>query len=63
MLVLSRKVGQVRVRIASVDGSRVRLAIAAPRHIAVLREEVWVRDCAHTSSLSNRQLALAAPKQ
>ena len=47
MLVLSRKVGeeiviahQVRIRIASIRGSRVRLAIAAPASVSVHRQEV-----------------------
>lgn len=47
MLVLSRKVGeevvianQVRVRVISIDGQRIRLGIAAPQSIPIHRAEV-----------------------
>ena len=50
MLVLSRKVGEaividggIRIRIAEVQGGRVRLAIEAPRSTRVDREEVHER--------------------
>jgi carbon storage regulator CsrA len=50
MLVLSRKVdqaiviaGKVRVVVAEVRGSSVRLGVQAPRDIVVDREEVFVR--------------------
>jgi carbon storage regulator CsrA len=48
MLVLTRRQGEtvviadgIRVRVASISGKHVRLAIEAPREIAVDREEVW----------------------
>lgn len=47
MLVLSRKVGEeiviansVRVRVTSVQGKRVRLAISAPDDISIFRAEI-----------------------
>ena len=49
MLVLSRHVGEeiviggeIRVKIVSLKGSRVRLGIEAPGHIPVLRSELVV---------------------
>jgi carbon storage regulator len=48
MLVLSRRVGEViviggmvRVKVVELRGNKVRLAIDAPREVAVDREEVW----------------------
>ena len=48
MLVLSRKPEQslllgsdIIVTVLSVDGDRVKLGITAPRHITVLREEIY----------------------
>ena len=50
MLVLSRRPGEslvigadVRVKVVSTSGGQVRLAIDAPRHVAVHREEVFER--------------------
>lgn len=47
MLVLSRKPGEtvligqdVRVTVAEVRGQRVRLAIEAPRHVPIFRQEL-----------------------
>ena len=47
MLVLTRRVGQairvglnVEVRVVRVEGDRVVLGIAAPRHVAVVRSEL-----------------------
>ena len=47
MLVLSRKVGeeivianQVRVRVASIQGKRVRLAFSAPDDVPIFRAEI-----------------------
>ena len=47
MLVLSRKIGeeiviadQVCIRIASIQGRRVRLAISAPEDISIFRAEI-----------------------
>jgi carbon storage regulator len=48
MLVLSRRIDEaiiigdnVRIEIVDVCGGRVRLAIEAPRHVSVDRDEVW----------------------
>jgi carbon storage regulator len=50
MLVLTRKLGEsirigdeVLVRVVEVQSGSVRLAIEAPREIAVHREEVWLQ--------------------
>lgn len=47
MLVLSRKVGeelviadQVRIKVTSIHGKRVRLAISAPEEVSVFRGEI-----------------------
>jgi carbon storage regulator len=48
MLILSRRVGEsltigdeVVVTVIGVSGNQIRLGIAAPRHIRVLREEIY----------------------
>lgn len=51
MLVLSRKIGErivvpdsgITLTVVAVRGNQVRLGIVAPPHVAVHREEVWVR--------------------
>lgn len=50
MLVLSRKIGEeividgtIRVSVAAIKGDRVRIAISAPSHIAVHRNEIAAR--------------------
>ena len=53
MLVLSRKCGErvvvslngevVTIEIMKVRGSRVRVGVEAPMHVAIHREEVWSR--------------------
>jgi carbon storage regulator len=51
MLVLSRKVGErihvphceLTVTVVAVRGKTVRLGITAPDHVAVYREETWLR--------------------
>jgi carbon storage regulator len=51
MLVLSRKRGErivvpgcsVTITVLAVEGNRVRLGIAAPAEVVVLREELWRR--------------------
>ena len=65
MLVLSRRSGEaVRigadlcVRIVSVSGNRVRIAIEAPDHVAVHREEVFER-----IARANREAAAADPAE
>ncbi len=52
MLVLSRKIGeeivianQVRVRVAGVDGKRVKLAISAPDDVQIFRGEIQRQRC------------------
>lgn len=47
MLVLTRKIGEeiiiggvIRVKVADIRGSRVRLAIEAPRELSVQRSEI-----------------------
>ncbi|QDT54847.1 hypothetical protein Pan44_28850 [Caulifigura coniformis] len=47
MLVLTRKIGEeiiiggnIRVKVADIRGSRVRLAIEAPRDLSVQRQEI-----------------------
>jgi carbon storage regulator len=49
MLVLTRKIGEeiiiggsIRVKVADIRGSRVRLAIEAPRELSVQRQEIAV---------------------
>ncbi len=55
MLVLSRKIGeeividnQVRVRVASIEGKRVKLAFSAPEGIQIFRGEVHRQRCEFT---------------
>jgi carbon storage regulator len=50
MLVLSRRQSEtivigdnIRVQVLEISGGRVRLAIEAPSHIPVDREEIWER--------------------
>lgn len=57
MLVLTRKTGQgivldegITVRVLGVDGDRVRLGIAAPASVLVLREELCEADGASHGS-------------
>jgi carbon storage regulator len=52
MLVLSRKKGEeilvpecgVTVKVVAVQGQTIRLGIAAPAEVAILRGEIWERD-------------------
>lgn len=66
MLILQRKAGEalmigenVEVRVISVDGSRVRLAISAPEDVSILRSELI------TATAANRDSAMeeAAPTE
>ena len=50
MLVLSRRQSEtivigdnIRVQVLEISGGRVRLAIEAPSHVSVDREEIWAR--------------------
>jgi carbon storage regulator len=58
MLVLTRRVGEqirigddVIVTVVRIQGDRVRIGIAAPTAVTVLREEVWLRQKASVPSL------------
>ena len=58
MLILSRKEGQqimigddIVITIADVSGSRVRIAVNAPKEIRVLRQEVMAQDANKINSL------------
>ena len=66
MLILQRKAGEalmigesVEVRVISVDGTRVRLAISAPEDVSILRSELI------TATAANRDSAMeeAAPAE
>ena len=67
MLVLSRKCGErvvvslngevITIEIIKVRGSRVRIGVEAPRHIAVHREEVWNRLA--TERVDQRMMTIA----
>ena len=57
MLILQRKAGEslvigddITVRVISVDGTRVRLAISAPEDISILRSELIVATAANRDS-------------
>lgn len=50
MLILTRRVGEtvmigaeIQVTVLQVNGNQVRLGVAAPKHIAVHREEIYER--------------------
>lgn len=58
MLILSRRLnerividGQIEVQVVEVKGSRVRLAISAPSHVSIRREELSERRPDATFSL------------
>jgi carbon storage regulator len=62
MLVVARRLGErvrigsdVRITVVAVSGSQVRLAIEAPDHVAIHREEVFAR-----IEEANREAARAA---
>ena len=57
MLILQRKAGEslvigddITVRVISVDGTRVRLAISAPENIPILRSELIIATAANRDS-------------
>ena len=57
MLILQRKAGEslligedITIRVVSVDGTRVRLAIAAPEDVAILRSELAIATAANRDS-------------
>ena len=57
MLILQRKAGEslvigddITVRVISVDGTRVRLAISAPEDVSILRSELIVATAANRDS-------------
>lgn len=54
MLVLSRRLGEsiviaqdIRVSVLAISGQRVRIGVHAPDHVAVDREELWLRKQEH----------------
>jgi carbon storage regulator len=64
VLVLSRKIGEairigsaLTVRVVSVSGGRVRLAIDAPAEVAVHREEIVLRIAQANQAAANSELA------
>jgi carbon storage regulator len=67
MLVLSRKPEQslllgndITVTVLSVDGDRVKLGVTAPRHITVLRQEIFKQvESANAGAASAARPALA----
>ncbi|MDE6589930.1 MAG: carbon storage regulator [Oscillospiraceae bacterium] len=57
MLILQRKAGEalligddITIRVVSVDGTRVRLAIAAPEDVPILRSELVIATAANRDS-------------
>ena len=57
MLILQRKAGEslvigddITIRVVSVDGTRVRLAIAAPEDVSILRSELITATAANRDS-------------
>ncbi len=57
MLVLTRKVdqglviaGNIHIRVLGVEGDRVKIGIAAPKEIPVLRDELVERDKANANT-------------
>ena len=67
MLVLSRKQKQsirigddIEVTVVHVQGNRVRLAIEAPKHISIQRDEVAARIAQHECTEAMSELAAAS---
>lgn len=65
MLVLSRKIGEsiqigenIRLTVSSVNGSRVKICVEAPRELPVRREEI---DTLCNGSEKNTVCAVAVP--
>jgi carbon storage regulator len=65
MLVLSRKVGEsiqigenIRLTVSSVNGSRVKICVEAPRELPVRRQEI---DTIRNGSDQNAVCAVAVP--
>lgn len=63
MLVLARKVGEaiaiddeIKIRVLEVKGGQVKLGVDAPHHVAVHREEIYLRIMEE-----NRRAAMEAP--
>jgi carbon storage regulator len=64
MLVLSRRQSEtivigdnIRVQVLEISGGRVRLAIEAPSHVSVDREEIWERKQLERRALQGSPLA------
>ena len=69
MLVLSRRQSEsivigdnIRVQVLEISGGRVRLAIEAPGHVSVDREEIWQRKQLEQRALADAPLARAGSR-
>lgn len=63
MLILTRKVGEavaiddnIKVRVLEIKGGQIKLGVEAPEHVAVHREEVFLRILEE-----NKKAAMEAP--
>jgi carbon storage regulator len=68
MLVLSRRQSEtivigddIRVQVLEIAGGRVRLAIEAPSHVSVDREEIWERKQLERRALQSSGLQGSGP--
>ena len=68
MLILSRRTGEsvkigddVTVTLLGARGPQVRLGFAAPQHVAVHREEIYLRLKANRSSSAHAEKAIGEP--
>lgn len=68
MLVLSRRQSEtivigdnIRVQVLEISGGRVRLAIEAPGHVSVDREEIWERKQLERRALQGSTLKGGGP--
>jgi carbon storage regulator len=68
MLVLSRRQSEtivigdnIRVQVLEISGGRVRLAIEAPSHVSVDREEIWERKQLERRALQGSTLQGSGP--
>ena len=68
MLVLSRKIGEeivigdnIRVTLLAISGDRVRLGLAAPADICILRDELHMASAKSGGSLCSAKVHRGAP--